>query len=313
MNGAWAIVLAAGDGTRLAALTRAIHGREIPKQFAHLGTARSLLQQTLDRIAPIVPSHRTVVVVSEAHAARAHQQLEDYGDLETVLQPGNRGTAAGVLLPLAHVLHRDPRARVVVFPSDHSVRRTDHFEDAVRRALDAAEEAPGGTALVGAVPDEPASDLGWIVPGEPCGVAQTGARPVVRFVEKPPDSACDELIRQGGLWNTLVIAARGPALWELVARHLPQVAGPFRRYRRALGSAEAGAVLRALYEEVPATDISRHVLAQAPDLRVVEMADSGWCDCGTPERLFQALAPEEASRLQRQLAGQGGHDAPPRA
>lgn len=299
---AWGIVLAAGEGTRLAALTRAVHGRDVPKQFARLGNARSLLQQTLDRIAPIIPPCRTIVVVSESQAPLARPQLESYSALHTVLQPANRGTAAGVLLPLAHVLASDPRARIVIFPSDHSFRRAGTFLDAVRRAVDATDEAPSGTVLVGAVADEPASDLGWIVPGDPCGPIGTGAREVLRFVEKPPGLACAELIQQGALWNTLVIAARGDRLWRLIGRCVPAAAAPFARYRQAIGGETAGALLREIYATLPPADFSRHVLAAAPGLRVVRMADAGWCDCGTPERLFAALAPGELARLQRQLA-----------
>jgi mannose-1-phosphate guanylyltransferase len=302
MRGSWAIVLAGGEGMRLAALTRAVHGRDVPKQFAQLGNARSLLQQTLDRMAAIIPARRTIVVVAEARAALALDQLSAYKGLEIVMQPANRGTAAGVLLPLAHVLARAPDAAVVVVPSDHGFRRVDVFQHAVGRALDAVAEAPSGTALIGAVPDQPASDLGWIVPGEPCGPPQIGARQVVRFVEKPPAAVCGELFRQGALWNTLVIAAHGPRLWRLVTRHAPELEAPFARYRRALGAEGPRATLHAIYTELRPADISRHVLAAARDLRVVEMADAGWCDCGTPERLLAALAPDDAARLQRQLA-----------
>jgi mannose-1-phosphate guanylyltransferase len=308
----WAIVLAGGDGMRLAELTRAVHGWSVPKQFARLGNARSLLQQTLDRIAPLIPARRTVVVVSEALADLAYDQLAAYRGVEIVLQPANRGTAPGLLLPLTHVLARAPGGRVIVLPSDHSFRHVDAFEEAACRAIDATREAPSGTALIGAVADAPASDLGWIVPGRPCGPPRIGARQVVRFVEKPPLVACGELMRQGGLWNTLVIAARAAELWRLASRHVPALAPPFLRYQRALGGVAAEAVLHAIYAELPSADISRHVLAAADGLRVVAMADAGWCDCGTPERLLAALTPDEAARLQRRL-GQVRQHVPPRA
>jgi mannose-1-phosphate guanylyltransferase len=96
--------LAGREGTRLASITRAVYGREVPKQFAALGTERTFLQQTMDRIAPLVPAERTVVVVSESDAAIAEEQLAGYPGRRLVLQPSRRGTTAGLLLPLAHVL-----------------------------------------------------------------------------------------------------------------------------------------------------------------------------------------------------------------
>jgi mannose-1-phosphate guanylyltransferase len=69
----WAIVLAGSEGTRLAPVTRLLYGCEVPKQFAFLGDG-SLLQRTMDRIAPIVPTHRTVVVVAQNRRQIAETQ-----------------------------------------------------------------------------------------------------------------------------------------------------------------------------------------------------------------------------------------------
>jgi mannose-1-phosphate guanylyltransferase len=95
----WAVVLAAGEGTRLAALTRTLYGTAVPKQFAPLLGERTMLQLTIDRIAPLVPAERTVVVVDQTQESLARAQLEDYPGVLIVLQPGNRGTGPGVLLP----------------------------------------------------------------------------------------------------------------------------------------------------------------------------------------------------------------------
>ncbi|MES1205892.1 MAG: NTP transferase domain-containing protein, partial [Pseudomonadota bacterium] len=61
----WAIVLAAGEGSRLASVTRLLHGRDVPKQFAELDGERTLLQRTMDRVGQLVPPSRTVVVIAE--------------------------------------------------------------------------------------------------------------------------------------------------------------------------------------------------------------------------------------------------------
>jgi len=302
----FAIVLAAGAGTRLAALTRAVHTREVPKQFATLCGDRSFLQKTLDRIAPIVPSERTVVVVAEDQAELAAGQIGAYPGIEIVNQPRNRGTGAGVMLPLAHVLARDPDAGVVVFPSDHYFEREVAFQDAVSRAILAARRAPKGVVLVGAAAEAPATDLGWIVCGAPAGPKAARARRIASFKEKPDSDTARGLLRDGALWNTLVIAARGRALWSLAEEHVPAICPSLFTYRSLIGDQRAEDHLREAYSQLPTTDLSRDILQRAQGLLAIPMMDAGWSDCGTPDRLFQALDKGgELTPLVARLGGRG--------
>lgn len=303
----WAIVLAAGEGTRLAPLTRALYGHDLPKQFAALPGERTFLQQTLDRIAPLVPPDRTVVVVSAERQKLARKQLRGYRGLEIVVQPANRGTGPGVLLPLAHVLARDPRARVAVFPSDHHVDQAMPLLDAVRGALDAAEVAPAGVALVGAEADRAATDLGWIVPRRDGG--DTTPR-VSRFVEKPALPAARALLAEGALWNTMIVAGGAAALWHLLRRHMPLQARGMAAYLPRLRGRGAAEALQQVYAEMEPADLSRDVLERAPGLAVVRMRDAGWSDCGTPERLAECLVGKPAlGKLLDQLRRRDGQDA----
>ncbi len=300
----FAIVLAAGEGSRLAALTRAVHTREMPKQFATLCGDRSFLEKTLDRIAPIVPSDRTVVVVADDQAEMASRQLGAYPGVEIVREPKNRGTGAGVLLPLAHVLARDPDATVVVFPCDHYFECEVAFQDAVGRAILAVGDAPDGVVLVGAAAEAPATDLGWIVRGAASGPKAARAHRVEGFMEKPDGDTALKLHRDGALCNTLVIAALGRALWSLAEQHVPAVCPSLLSYRSLIGHGSAERRLRDIYSHLPATDLSRDILQRAQGLLAIPMIDAGWSDCGTPDRLFQALEKGgELTKLLARLAG----------
>ena len=281
----WAIVLAAGEGTRLSSVTAAVHGAPVPKQYAAIAGPRTFIQRTMDRIAPLVPLERTVVVIADGHRSYAEAQLAGYPGIEIVGQPRNRGTGTGLLLPLLHVLRRDPEARVVVFPSDHHVERESAFVEAVERALRAAGRARAGVALVGAAAEAPATDLGWIACGAPSAAS---CRPVKRFVEKPSEAVAFGLLAEQALWNTLILAANAQALWNLASLYAAPVAHAFEHgYRPYLGASEAAARdrLARLYEELPVVDLSRDILERADGLRAVSMVDAGWSDCGTPERL----------------------------
>jgi mannose-1-phosphate guanylyltransferase len=282
----WAIILAAGEGTRLASVTAAVHGSPIPKQFAAICGDRTFLQRTIDRVAPMIPPERTVVVVAAAHEALAHEQLAEFAGIEIVVQPANRGTGAGVLLPVAHVLARDPEAEVVILPSDHFIERPEALRGAITRAWGAAALAPAGVALIGSAAESAATDLGWMVAA---ARSRGGVRTVRRFVEKPSVASAFALLGQGALWNTLIMAGRAAAFWRLGHSHIPTVTAALGRYRRHMGARRAAAVLRQIYATLPASDVSRDVLQVARGLGMVGMIDAGWSDCGTPERLARAV------------------------
>jgi mannose-1-phosphate guanylyltransferase len=287
----WAIVLAAGRGQRLARLTRALYGRDVPKQFAALGGEQTFLQQTMSRAARLTPSARTIVVASEEYADLARLQLAAFEGVRVVEQPRDVGTLPGLLLPLAHVLAEAPHARVIVYPADHHVHRVAPFVDAVRAAVDAVDAAPARAVLVGARADRPSTDLGWIQRGPMLAQndAGGGVSAVERFVEKPPAAAAKRLFASGALWNTLLLALDGGAFWDAAFAGRAVLAAAFGRYRAAVGTADEAAVRREIYAQLATLDLSRDLLQSQPGLGVVEMGDAGWSDCGTPERLFECL------------------------
>ncbi len=286
----WGVVLAGGEGNRLETITSALHGGPLPKQFAALVGERSFLQRTMDRIAPLVPPERTIIVVAPAHAAVAREQLREYRGVELVLQPSNRGTGPGLLLPLSHILHRDPDAAVAVFPSDHHVRCPERLPEAVERALLAAEDVDDGVALIAAEAERPATDMGWIVPGPPLSKTRSQCRHIARFVEKPAPEIADQLFSTGGFWNTLILAGRSSAFWKLGRKHMPLQTRALETYRAEIGSPSAIETLERVYAHMPTADFSQTVLEQAQGLAMTPLLKAGWSDCGTPERLFEAFA-----------------------
>ena len=113
----WAIVLAAGAGTRLRPLTANREGLLVPKQYCSLKGGPSLLHEAMQRASAVVPHRRTVVVVAEQHAQWWRPLAHEFSACSIAVQPENRGTAIGVLLALLRILERDPNARVVVMPA----------------------------------------------------------------------------------------------------------------------------------------------------------------------------------------------------
>jgi len=285
----WVIVLAAGDGTRLSSITTDIRGITTPKQYCTLARGRSLLQETLGRAERLVPRDRIVVVVAERHETWWREQLADVPWENIVVQPRNRGTAAGVLLPLSFILERDPEARILLLPSDHFVEREEVLARSLRSALGALEKAPDDIVLVGISPEAPETDYGWIVPERD---RFAPLRRVSSFVEKPEASLARSLMKEGGAWNSFIIAARGVALERLYEERLPWLIAAFR---------SAGSDRGALYDAIGPTDFSRDLLQGSErSLRLLMAPSCGWTDLGTPGRVAQCLRRLPARALPRQ-------------
>ena len=272
----WAIVLAAGEKMRPTVPMRALHGRDLPKQLASWWGHGMFLKRTLDRIGKMIPRNRTVVVLADPCRALAESHLRGYPDVECIYQPDNRGTGAEVLLPLAHVLARDPQARVVVFPSDHHVEHDAPFQTAVRRALVAADLSPRGVAVIGAVAESATVELDWIDCRDSLGASAAHAREVKRFVEKPGAAVALDLLTRGALWNTMILASRGRSLWGMADRCVPNVCRLFMTYRALIGHRSSDDFLRDIYSQLPVTDLGRDILYAAEGLGVVPMRHAGW-------------------------------------
>ena len=275
----WAVILAGGEGTRLSSLTSALYGQPMPKQFAALDGARSMLQATVARVEQIVPRDRIVVVVGPKHTALARGQLEAFDGITLLIQPASLGTAVAILYGVAWIRAHDHSGDVLLFPSDHYVADERGFLNAAKTAASASRKLER-IVLVGTTPDAPDPDYGWIVPGV---AIEPGVTTVGRFVEKPDEELATRLRSEGGLWNTFVFAAPLATLDHLVRAHLPVHAERF-----AAWASGAGSIREAFHGLAPA-DFSRDVLQRVTELAVVAMTDVGWNDWGTPARVLASL------------------------
>jgi len=286
----WAIVLAAGEGVRLRELTTRPDGQCVPKQYCSLNGSPSLLRQALARAYALAGRNRTTAVVAESHRQWWQPDLAELPRSNVIVQPCNRGTACGLLLPLLTILGRDPDAVVLVLPSDHVVADEDVLARAAACAVREVQEGPdsGSLILLGVEPQWADQGYGWVVPGEP---AELGSRAVVSFLEKPGREAIEGLMRRGALWNSFIFVARGLALLTLFESVMPWLVRLFRHTLVGGGGDGRRPSLEGLFEQLPTLDFSQSVLQQAPDrLRVLPVPPCGWSDVGTPERVADWVA-----------------------
>ncbi|HEX2521674.1 MAG TPA: sugar phosphate nucleotidyltransferase, partial [Terriglobia bacterium] len=287
----WSIILAGGNGERLRPAVQRWLGRHQPKQYCTFIGTRSMFQHTLDRSDRIVTPERRVTVIAREHREDALAQLASRPRGNVILQPSNRETAAGIFLGLTYVRAHDPQATVLIFPSDHFVYPEEAFMEMASSLARAAKHLKHWIFLLGASPDSPEPEYGWIQPGAHLGwIDGYRVRGMQAFLEKPNLDGCKDAMRLGALWNTMVIAARVDTLWNLGLRCFPEMMQLLEVYRESVGTHQENLVLDSIYQVMPSRNFSAHLLQEFPKhVAVMELRGVLWSDWGKPERITETL------------------------
>ncbi len=290
-SGQWSIVLAGGEGERVRPFIQRWLGHSKPKQYCTFVGTRSLFQHTLDRAARVSQPEHIVTVIGRDHGREPWAQLEGRTVGTVLLQPKDRNTAAGILLPLTYIRIRAPQAIVVTYPSDHFVYPEKRFLSLVQRAAWTAEWLPDRLVFLGVPPDRLELDYGWITPGEKLDGSLTyQIRAVDSFLEKPTVAQADAALASGALWNTSVLAAKAELLWELGWQCFPDIMPYFEQLSHSIGTTQEVRTLDEIYCDMPAREFSSELLRQVPDrAAVIEMSGVLWSNWGKPERISHTL------------------------
>jgi mannose-1-phosphate guanylyltransferase len=279
-----AFVLAGGDGTRLQSLTHKIDGDGRPKQFSKIFGGKSLLTHTRDRLRPIFSDDQVAFVVIRSHERFYSNELADVDASRIVAQPSNRGTGVAIIAALLQLLKSEPGAIVGFFPSDHYFADDAAFATTVRSAIEVSRKHPDSIVLLGAKPQWPEVEYGWIEPG--ASMTSGSGKPlfnVNQFWEKPPLAEARHLMKTGGLWNTFVTIGYGGAFLKLLTDTVPSAVSVISK---ALTQGDPDAA----YRDMKAIDFSKHILSQNHrQLLVIQYEVSGWADLGNPVRVIETL------------------------
>jgi mannose-1-phosphate guanylyltransferase len=289
-GGFYAIVPAGGAGTRLWPLSRA----DRPKFLLELlGQGRSLLQATIDRLAPMTDG--ICVVTGTAHAAAVARQLPQLSDGDLFVEPAPRESAAAIGLAAAVLARRHPDCVVGSFAADHVVQDSATFRRVVAEAVATARE--GYLVTVGITPTHPATGFGYVCSGDGLDVPDApSALVVTEFREKPDEATARRYVESGRYrWNAGMFVARAATLMELYEQHQPELAAGLRQIADAWDSPEREDVLGEIWCRLPkiAIDYAIAEPAAAQGRVAVVPGSFGWDDIGDFRSLSSLLAPAE--------------------
>jgi mannose-1-phosphate guanylyltransferase len=213
----WAVVLAGGVGSRFWPVSTPA----TPKQLLPLATSAPMLVDTLDRLAPLVPPERTLVLTNAGLVDAIASIAPQLPRANLIAEPRPAGTAAALAWATHEIARRGGRDAVMMsVHSDSAIVDADGFRRALSTAADAAERE-AALVTVGIVPDRPDVGFGYIQPGAP--VSEDVSR-VARFVEKPDRARAESMVRDGYLWNSGIFVWRAGDFLDELSAHTPEVA-----------------------------------------------------------------------------------------
>ena len=285
------LILSGGSGMRLWPVSREAH----PKPFIKLADGRSLLQKTLDRLAPLEDIGEVITVTNREYFFVTRDEYAGGGGAYRhffVLEPCPRNTAPAVAVgALAAVSRHGPEAMLLVLPADHLVEDEAAFAAAVRAALPMA--AQGALVTFGLRPDYPETGFGYIERGQP--IPGTDGFAVARFTEKPSAEVAASMVESGRYyWNAGIFCFQAARFLEEMAQHAPAVlAGASECWQAAQIRDDRAELPADLFAMLP--DISIDYAIMEKSARVVVLpAAFGWNDVGSWKAVSDLVEADEA-------------------
>ena len=284
------VILSGGSGTRLWPMSRKL----LPKQFLALLSEHTLFQETALRVKPIEGCEAPIVVCNDEQRFLAADQLREIAiePAVMILEPVGRNTAPAIAVAALAALERDPKALLLVLPSDHTATKPDVFRKDALAALNLAQQ--DYLVTFGIVPAAPETGYGYIERGAPVEKA-TGAWKVTSFREKPDRATAESFIAsERFLWNSGMFAFSAAKYLEELRRLRPDmVAAVEQAYAKSTRDLDFVRLDKESFAKCPSDSIDYAVMEKTVSAVVVQ-TDPGWSDVGTWQALW-AVTPQDAA------------------
>jgi mannose-1-phosphate guanylyltransferase len=274
MSHLYGLILAGGRGTRFWPRSRRAQAKQVLKFFGD----RSLIQQTVDRLRPVLPPERIWILTNDYLRAEIVKQLPEIPKKQILAEPAQRNTAPAIGLA-AHILQSiDPEAVMGVFPADHVIGKPRDYIKLVKPAFKAAKD--GKIVVLGIEPRWAETGYGYIEMGGVPG-------PVTSFREKPDAATAEQFLKAGNFyWNAGMFFWKTSVLLDALRRFLPKTATLIAGLP-AFSSRQFGAKMAEVFPLCENISIDYAVLEKASNVVGIPAGDIGWNDVGSWNAVYE--------------------------
>ena len=272
------VIMAGGIGSRFWPMST----EERPKQFIDvLGVGRTLIQMTLDRFQGVCPMENVWVVTNERYAGLVREQLPELPVDHILQEPCRRNTAPCIAYVSWRIKMTDPKANVVVSPSDHIVTNVEEFRRVITSCLKFAGETDAVVTL-GMKPTRPETGYGYIQADLTSNSPRN--REIYRvdqFKEKPDLETAKHYISENNFfWNAGIFVWSVETIVNALRVYAPRINNIFERIQNVMGTPQEQETINKVYPDCDNISIDYAVMENAEEIFVFP-ADFGWSDLGT--------------------------------
>jgi mannose-1-phosphate guanylyltransferase len=288
-----AVILAGGRGTRFWPKSRT----KTPKQLLSFDGPSSLLQETVSRLATLVPAERIWILTNDLLARAIRKQLPDVPRHQVIAEPVQRNTAPAIALAARLIAEQDPTAVMGVFPSDHLIAKPKAFLQVVSRAVRAAEKDQ--LVVLGLEPRWAETGYGYVEFPKGTQMGSTTEVVVKRFCEKPDQRTAVRFLKAGRFfWNSGMFIWKAAVIDQAVQRFLPQTARALSALPE-LGSRGFRSALKTSYPKCDNISIDYGILERASNIVGFPCKDFGWNDIGSWQAAYELGLKDRAGNVAR--------------
>jgi len=272
----YAVIMAGGRGTRFWPRSRTT----TPKQLLDITGEKTMIQQTVERILPVVDKENILIVTNMQQMEALKKQLPDIREDNIIAEPFGKNTAPCICLAAAKIIKQDPEAVMAVLPADHYMGDNNGFCDCISEAARVAVES-SALVTIGISPDRPETGYGYIEFDQNSLSPVKNAFNVISYHEKPDIDKAEYYLSRGNyLWNSGMFVWKAETILENIESLLPDIYKNIMSASAYFDKPEFDSALKKAYEKIESISIDYGVLEKAASVLTLK-GDFGWNDIGS--------------------------------